>query len=385
MRPNELNDALASLAADHRLRRRARLDSPQDAHVVLDGKPYLAFASNDYLGLARHPRLIEATAAGLERWGVGSGSAHLVAGHSAAHEEFEQAFARWVGLDAALTFSSGYAANLGVITALLGRDDAVFADKLNHASLNDGCLLSRATFKRFAHNDLDHLASLLENTPAKSRLIAVDAVYSMDGDEAPLAGLLELAERFDAWLYLDDAHGFGVFGNGRGSLHEVPALLGHERVIYMATLGKAAGVAGAVVAGSAKLIEWLLNSARTYVFTTAQPPALAEAAKVSLELIGQENWRRERLFRHIARLRAAATEKDLHLCASRSPIQPLMMGRNETALYWAEQLRTRGIWVPAIRPPTVPANGARLRVSLSAAHDDDDLDRLIESLGGIEA
>jgi 8-amino-7-oxononanoate synthase len=385
MRPNELNAALASLAADHRLRRRARLDSPQDAHVVLDGKSYLAFASNDYLGLARHPRLVEAAAAGLERWGVGSGSAHLVAGHSAAHEEFEQAFARWVGLDAALTFSSGYAANLGVITALLGRDDAVFADKLNHASLNDGCLLSRATFKRFAHNDLDHLASLLENTPAKSRLIAVDAVYSMDGDEAPLAGLLELAERYDAWLYLDDAHGFGVFGNGRGSLHEVPALLGHERVIYMATLGKAAGVAGAVVAGSAKLIEWLLNSARTYVFTTAQPPALAEAAKVSLELIEQENWRRERLFRHIARLRAAAVEKDLHLCASRSPIQPLMMGRNETALYWAEQLRTRGIWVPAIRPPTVPANGARLRVSLSAAHDDDDLDRLIESLGGIEA
>jgi 8-amino-7-oxononanoate synthase len=385
MRPNELNAALASLAADHRLRRRARLDSPQDAHVVLDGKSYLAFASNDYLGLARHPRLVEAAAAGLERWGVGSGSAHLVAGHSAAHEEFEQAFARWVGLDAALTFSSGYAANLGVITALLGRDDAVFADKLNHASLNDGCLLSRATFKRFAHNDLDHLASLLENTPAKSRLIAVDAVYSMDGDEAPLAGLLELAERYDAWLYLDDAHGFGVFGNGRGSLHEVPALLGHERVIYMATLGKAAGVAGAVVAGSAKLIEWLLNSARTYVFTTAQPPALAEAAKVSLELIEQENWRRERLFRHIARLRAAAVEKDLHLCASRSPIQPLMMGRNETALYWAEQLRTRGIWVPAIRPPTVPANGARLRVSLSAAHGDDDLDRLIESLGGIEA
>jgi len=211
----------------------------------------------------------------------------------------------------------------------------------------------------------------------------VDAVYSMDGDEAPLAGLLALAERYDAWLYLDDAHGFGVLGGGRGSLAEIPALAGHPRVIYMATLGKAAGVAGAVVAGSRVLIEWLLNRARTYIFTTAQPAALAEAARASLALIAQEDWRRARLFRHIARLREAAAHKDLQLAASRTPIQPLMIGRNEAALHCAARLREQGIWVPAIRPPTVPPNTARLRVSLTAAHNDEDLDCLIEALSSI--
>jgi 8-amino-7-oxononanoate synthase len=383
MNPSELNTALQTLAAEHNLRHRARLDGPQGARVELDGRQYLAFASNDYLGLANHPALAEAMVQGVQRWGVGAGSSHLVAGHSAAHEAFEHEFAAYIGCEAALMFGSGYAANLGVITALMGRDDAVFADKLNHASLNDGCLLSRATFKRFAHNDLEHLESLLAATRAKSRLITVDAIYSMDGDEAPLSGLLALAERYDAWLYLDDAHGFGVLGAGRGSLAESPALLGHPRVIYMATLGKAAGVAGAVVAGSVSLIEWLINRARTYIFTTAQPPALAEAARVSLQLIEQESWRRERLFRHIARLRQAAQYKDLQLSASRTPIQPLMIGRNEAALTCAAKLREQGIWVPAIRPPTVPPNTARLRVSLTAAHSEEDLDCLIAALGSI--
>lgn len=383
MNPSELKPALQALAAEHNLRHRARLDGPQSARVELDGRPYLAFASNDYLGLANHPALAEAMVQGVQRWGVGAGSSHLVAGHSGAHEAFEHEFAAYIGCEAALMFGSGYAANLGAITALMGRDDAVFADKLNHASLNDGCLLSRAMFKRFAHNDLVQLESLLAATRAKSRLIAVDAIYSMDGDEAPLAGLLTLAERYDAWLYLDDAHGFGVLGAGRGSLAEYPVLRGHPRVIYMATLGKAAGVAGAVVAGSASLIEWLINRARTYIFTTAQPPALAEAARVSLQLIEQESWRRERLFRHIARLRQAAQHKDLQLSASRTPIQPLMMGRNEAALNCAAKLREKGIWVPAIRPPTVPPNTARLRVSLTAAHSDEDLDCLIEALGSI--
>lgn len=383
MNPSELNAALAQLDAAHNLRRRVRLDSPQGAHVVLDGVRYLAFASNDYLGLANHPALVEAAHAGLARWGVGSGASHLVAGHSAAHEAFEHEFAAYVGTEAALLFGSGYAANLGVLTALLGRDDAVFADKLNHASLNDGCLLSRAAFKRFAHNDLDQLESQLKASSAHTKLIAVDAVYSMDGDEAPLPGLLALAERYDAWLYLDDAHGFGVLGGGRGSLAEYPELSGHPRVIYMATLGKAAGVAGAVVAGSQALVEWLLNRARTYIFTTAQPAALAEAARASLQLIAAEHWRRERLFRHIGRLRTAAAHKHLQLSASRTPIQPLMMGRNEAALHCAAQLREKGIWVPAIRPPTVPPNTARLRVSLTAAHSDEDLDYLIEALSSI--
>lgn len=383
MKPTQLNAALEALATEHTLRRKTVLESPQSAHVQLDGQAYLAFANNDYLGLANHPALAEAVIAGVQRWGVGAGASHLVAGHTAAHEAFEQEFASYIGCAAALMFGSGYAANLGVITALLGREDAVFADKLNHASLNDACLLSRAAFKRFQHNDLDHLDTLLATTPAQTRLIAVDAVYSMDGDEAPLLGLLELAERYDAWLYLDDAHGFGVLGGGRGSIAEYPSLLGHPRVIYMATLGKAAGVSGAVVAGSSLLIEWLLNRARTYIFTTAQPAALAEAARVSLKLIAQEDWRRARLFRHIARLREAAAHKDLQLSASRTPIQPLMIGRNEAALECAARLREKGIWVPAIRPPTVPPNTARLRVSLTAAHSDEDLDRLIEALGRI--
>uniref|UniRef100_A0A4W5LG56 Aminotransferase class I/classII large domain-containing protein n=1 Tax=Hucho hucho TaxID=62062 RepID=A0A4W5LG56_9TELE len=299
MRPDELDTALNNLAAEHRLRQRAILHSPQGPHVRIDGRDYLAFASNDYLGLANHPALKTAMQQAIDDWGVGSGASALVAGHFAIQQQAETALAAFTGCEAALLFGSGYAANLGVISSLLGRGDAVFADKLNHASLNDGCLLSRATFRRFRHNDVAHLEQLLRDTPAKTRLIAVDAVYSMDGDEAPLAALLQLAERYDAWLYLDDAHGFGVLGEGRGVLFD--HALHHPRVIYMATLGKAAGVAGAFVAASHSVVNWLINSARTYIFTTAHPPAQAAAVLASLQLIKDEGWRRLQLQRHISR------------------------------------------------------------------------------------
>jgi len=314
----------------------------------------------------------------IDEWGVGGGASALVAGHFDIQQQAEAALAEFVGCEAALLFGAGYAANLGVITSLVGRGDAVFADRLNHASLNDGCLLSRATFKRFRHNDLAQLEQLLRDTPARTRLIVVDAVYSMDGDEAPLRDLLQLAERYDAWLYLDDAHGFGLLGDGHGALREYA--LHHPRVVYMATLGKAAGVAGAFVAGSQKLIDWLINSARTYIFTTAHPPAQATAILRSLQLIDAEKWRRHLINEHISMLHAGLRATSLSLCSSRSPIQPIIIGGNKETLQLAAALRERGIWVPAIRPPTVPAGSARLRVSLSAGHTHEDVAELLAVL-----
>ena len=378
MRPDQLAGALSQLQAEHRLRQRAVLDSPQGPRVSIGGRDYLAFASNDYLGLANHPALKEAMREAIEEWGVGGGASALVAGHFAIQERAEQALAEFVGCEAALLFGSGYAANLGVVGSLVGRGDAIFADKLNHASLNDACQLSRAEFKRFRHNDLAHLAQLLQNTPAASRLIVVDAVYSMEGDEAPLAELLQLAERYDAWLYIDDAHGFGILGDGRGAL--VEHALQHPRVVYMATLGKAAGVAGAFVAGSRQLVTWLLNRARTYIFTTAHPPAQAAAVLASLQLIERESWRRSLLQEHILALRAALRDTSFRLCPSRMPIQAIIIGANEAAVQMAGDLQDSGIWVPAIRPPTVPAGTARLRVSLSAAHSGQDISQLAQAL-----
>lgn len=378
MRPDQLDAALAALADDHRLRQRHALHTPQGPRVRIDGRDYLAFASNDYLGLANHPTLKTAMQQAIADWGVGAGASELVAGHFAIQQQAEAALADWVGCEAALVFGSGYAANLGVITSLVGRGDAVFADKLNHASLNDACVLSRADFQRFRHSDLDHLATLLQKTPARTRLIAVDAVYSMDGDEAPLRQLLALAERYDAWLYLDDAHGFGLLGEGRGALAEYA--LHHPRVVYMATLGKAAGVAGAFVAGSRALVQWLVNSARTYIFTTAHPPAQAAAVMASLQLMRDEPWRRERIQQHIVTLAAFMQDKSLHLRSSRSPIQAIIIGSNEAAVSYSMALREQGVWIPAIRPPTVPAGTARLRVSLTAGHTEDDIKALLAAL-----
>ena len=298
-------------------------------------------------------------------------------------EQMGRSLADWLRLPAALLFSSGYQANLAVITALVGRGDAVFADRLNHASLNDACLLSRAEFKRFAHHDLAQLERLLAASTAPTKLIAVDAVYSMDGDCAPLAALLALAERFDAWLYVDDAHGFGVLGEGRGSV--VEAGLHSERLIQMVTLGKAAGVAGAAVAAHAVVIDWLVNSARPFIFTTSTSPLLAHTVQASLRLMADEPERRAALRARMAELKHQLAGLPWTLLPSDTPIQPLLIGGNAEALAVSAGLRARGIWVPAIRPPTVPPGSARLRIALSAAHQPQDIVRLADALRELAA
>jgi 8-amino-7-oxononanoate synthase len=373
-----LADELSALDAANLRRHRRTLESPQTARVTVDGKPYVAFCSNDYLGLANHPALIEAAQSAVGRWGVGAGASHLVLGHMGPHQEAEDRLAAFVGLPRALLFSGGYMANLGVVAALVGRGDAVFADKLNHASLNDACLLSRAEFRRFPHNDMAALAKLLAASKAKRKLIAADAVFSMDGDLAPVRELLALAERHDAWLYLDDAHGFGVLGReGRGILAH--AGIASDRIIYMATLGKAAGVFGAFVAGAPPVIDTLIQRAHTYIYTTATPPVLAATVVRSLDLIAQEEWRRERLRELVAQLRAGVGERR-ELLPSDAAIQPLIVGDNAAALDLARRLAEQGVLVPAIRPPTVPAGTARLRISLSAAHEAADVAKLVDAL-----
>ncbi|MEW6677521.1 MAG: 8-amino-7-oxononanoate synthase [Pseudomonadota bacterium] len=380
MTPDQLATALADLDTQGLRRRRRVLESPQGARVRVDGRDYLSFSSNDYLGLASHPAIAQAASAAIDGAGVGAGAAHLLTGHHRLHNDLETDLARFVGLPAALLFSTGYMASLGVIPALLDRHGEVFEDRLNHASLVDAAVLSRARLSRYPHCDLDALERQLAASPAKTKLIATDTVFSMDGDQAPLEGLMDLAERHDAWLYLDDAHGFGVLGEeGRGALSSSP--IPHSpSLIYLATLGKAAGVAGAFVAGSAELIEWLVNRARTYIYTTAQPPLLAAAVGASLKCIAGEPWRRQRLATLITRLKAGVAGLPWALMPSDTPIQALVVGSNEAALALADGLKARGILIPAIRPPTVPQGTARLRISLSAAHELADVDTLLVAL-----
>lgn len=378
--------ALAAELAEHDARglRRVRrtLQTPQSARVRVDGHSYLAFCSNDYLGLASDPRLVRAAQEGCARSGVGAGASHLVLGHSAPHEALEQALARFVALPRALLFSGGYMANIGAVTALVGREDAVFADRLNHASLNDACLLSRAQFKRYPHGKLEALEKMLRTVPARRKLIVTDAVFSMDGDIAAMPELVALAERHDAWLLADDAHGFGVLGEGgRGALSHFG--IATPRVIYMATLGKAAGVFGAFVAGHPTAVEYLSQRARSYVYTTATPPLLAHAVLESLKLIEAEQWRRDRLAQLIRVLKNGLAANPWRLLPSTTAIQPLLIGSNAEAIAVSERLAERGLLVPAIRPPTVPQGTARLRISLSAAHSEDDVGRLVEALNDI--
>jgi 8-amino-7-oxononanoate synthase len=364
------------------LRHRRLLESAQGAHIRVDGGELLSFCSNDYLGLANHPALIEAVRQAADEVGVGSGASHLITGHHRLHHELEDALAKFVNMPRALLFSTGYMANLGIVSALVGRGDEVFADRLNHASLNDAVVLSRATLKRYPHGDMEALEKLLAASVAKRKLVLADAVFSMDGDIAPVREMLALCEKYDAWLMLDDAHGFGVLGaNGRGVLEHFG--LHSPRIIYMATLGKAAGVAGAFVAGEPALIETLLQNSRTYIYTTATPPLLAAALLASLTIIETESWRRERLQRLIAALRDGLQLQRWQLAESMTPIQPLIIGSNDEALQVSERLLQRGILVPAIRPPTVPKGTARLRISLSAAHTEDDVARLVDAINGI--
>jgi 8-amino-7-oxononanoate synthase len=379
----DLSARLDQRRRNHLYRTRRVIDSPQGPEVSVGGRRLVNFCSNDYLGLADHPEVVAALQAGAARWGVGSGAAHLVTGHSTAHHALEEELAAFVGRPRALLFSTGYMANLGVVSALCGRSDQVFEDRLNHASLIDGALLSRARLVRYPHADSKALANQLAKAGQGKRLIATDGVFSMDGDLAPLSQLAEVARRRDAWLMVDDAHGLGVLGDtGRGSQEHLG--LGPEQVpLLMGTLGKALGTFGAFVAGEETLIESLIQSARPYIYTTAPPPALAEATRVSLRLVEREGWRRARLGELVARLRQGAEQLGLCLMSSTTPIQPLVAGTAERALIWSRHLEERGLLVSAIRPPTVPEGRARLRITLSAAHTDAHLDRLLLALEGL--
>jgi 8-amino-7-oxononanoate synthase len=375
----DLRSRLAARRAEQLYRHRPLLQSPQGPEVVVDGQPLLAFCNNDYLGLANHPEVIAAWRAGAERWGVGGGASHLVIGHSTPHHELEEALAELTGRPRALLFSNGYMANLGAVTALVGQGDTVLEDRLNHASLLDAGLLSGARFSRYLHNDADSLASRLEKATGNT-LVVTDGVFSMDGDLADLPALAKAAKAKGAWLMVDDAHGFGPLGaNGAGivehfglSQDDVPVLIG--------TLGKAFGTAGAFVAGSEDLIETLIQFARPYIYTTSQPPALACATLKSLELLRTEHWRREHLAQLIQQFRRGAEQIGLQLVDSFTPIQPILIGDSGRALRLSQLLRERGLLVTAIRPPTVPAGSARLRVTLSAAHSEAQVQLLLNAL-----
>ncbi|RMU25669.1 8-amino-7-oxononanoate synthase [Pseudomonas savastanoi] len=375
----DLRTRLDARRAEHLYRQRPLLQSPQGPQVVVDGQPLLAFCNNDYMGLANHPEVIAAWQAGAERWGVGGGASHLVIGHSTPHHELEEALAELTGRPRALLFSNGYMANLGAVTALVGQGDTVLEDRLNHASLLDAGLLSGARFSRYLHNDVTSLASRLEKSVGDT-LVVTDGVFSMDGDIADLPALAQAAKAKGAWLMVDDAHGFGPLGaNGAGivehfglSKEDVPVLVG--------TLGKSFGTSGAFVAGSEELIETLIQFARPYIYTTSQPPALACATLKSLQLLRTEHWRREHLASLIQQFRQGAEQIGLQLMDSFTPIQPILIGDAGRALRLSQLLRERGLLVTAIRPPTVPAGSARLRVTLSAAHSKADVQLLLEAL-----
>ena len=380
---DHLRIALDKLDGQHLRRVRRNLEGPCSPHTVIDGQVFTAFCSNDYLGLAGSPRLAEALAEGARQWGTGAGASHLVSGHYAVQHTLEERLAAFIGRERALVFSSGFMANMGIIPALVGRNDAIFADRLNHASLVDGMLLSRANVHRFPHLDTATLEQQLATSTAMTKLIISDSVFSMDGDVAPLRELMALAERFDAWLFIDDAHGFGVLGpQGRGA--PVEAGINGWRLIQMGTLSKAAGVSGAFVAGNAIVIEWLMQKARTYLFTTGSPPALAQALLASIELIEAGDNLRAHLVALTQHLAKGLAQERWKLLPSRTPIQPLIVGDNAAALALGDALMKEGLWIPAIRPPTVPAGSARLRISLSAAHTLDDIDRLIEAINRLE-
>ncbi len=349
----------------------------------IDGREVVTFCSNDYLGLANHPDIVAAFQRAAAEFGVGSGAAHLINGHSRYHHALEEALAEFVGYPRVLLFSTGYMANLGVVQALVGPGDGVFADRLDHASLLDGALLSRARLQRYRHNDVAALERRLRASKADTRLVITDGVFSMDGDVAPLPALAEVAAAHDAWLMVDDAHGIGVSGPcGRGSV--AAAGLGVDEVpVLMATLGKAFGVAGAFVAGSETLVEHLIQSARSYIYTTAMPAAVAAATLASLTIVRKADGRRARLREHIARFRAGAEQLGLPLLASQTAIQGIVTGGSEAATRLSEQLLRAGFLITAIRPPTVPEGTARLRLTLSAAHTDEQIDRLLEALADV--
>ena len=381
---SDLGPALESRQQDNLYRQRLTLDTAQGPLVQLQGREYLNFSSNDYLGLANHPDVISAFQSAAQQYGVGAGASHLVVGHQQIHEELECALASFVGRERALLFSSGYMANLGVFKALLGKDDVIIQDKLNHASLIDGGISSGGQFLRYRHNDLDHLEQLL-NKPAIAdqkirKILAVDGVFSMDGDIAPLDSLADICDSHNIALMVDDAHGFGVVGERGAGCSEHFSLDQQRLPIVMGTLGKAFGVAGAFVAGSHEMIETLIQYSRTYIYTTALPPACAAAALQSLNIIKTQPQRGEHFQALIGYFRAAVNDLNFDVLPSSTAIQPLIVGDSKKALALSQALMDAGILVSAIRPPTVPAGTARLRITLTAAHSFAHIDQLINVL-----
>ena len=381
-RLQRLRQVLNERHVQHLYRRPRLADSPQQPHMVVDGKLMLTFCSNDYLGLANHPAVIRAFQQAANEYGVGSGAAHLVNGHSRPHQALEEALAVFTGRERALLFSTGYMANLGVANALLERHDTLYQDRLNHASLLDAGLLSGAKMVRYPHNDMAHLQNRLAAQTSGQKMILTDGVFSMDGDVAPMRKLADVAAAHDAWLMVDDAHGFGVLGENGAGLLEAEHLNSTDVPILMATLGKALGTAGAFVAGSHDLIEYLIQTARTWIFTTAQPPAVAAATLASLQIVQNEPERRAHLHALIRQFREGAMQLGLPLMDSATAIQPILIGSSAQAVALSRQLEAQGIWVAAIRPPTVPQHTARLRVTLSAAHTVADVERLLAALTG---
>lgn len=377
--PFNLTERLAKQRSENLYRQRLLLQSPQQPQVKVAGKDYLAFSSNDYLGLANHPQVVAAFKEGANLWGVGGGASHLVLGHSNPHHQLELALAELTGRERVLLMSSGYMANLAVITTLVGKGDSIFHDRLNHASLLDAGLLSGARFSRYLHKDLINLTQRLTSAMGNP-LIVTDGVFSMDGDLAPLTELAAVAKAHKAWLMVDDAHGIGVLGATGGGLVEQEGLGVDDVQILVGTLGKALGTAGAFVAASEEIIETLIQFARPYIYTTSSPPAIAHATLTSLKLLQEESWRRTHLQQRIQQFVAGAQSLGLNLLPSSTPIQPLIVGTSEDALKLTKALREQGILVSAIRPPTVPKGTARLRITLTAAHTSEKVEQLLDAL-----
>ena len=364
-------------------RSRLTSSSPQGVRVVIDEREYLSFCSNDYLGLASHPELVHAIQDAAARWGAGAGASHLLGGHSELHHELEHELARFMGTQRALLFSTGYMANLAVLSSLAGCGDVIFQDRLNHASLIDGAQLSRATLKRYRHVDMEQLEGLLQQHKGR-KIVASDGVFSMDGDLAPITTMLELCRRTESLCYIDDAHGFGVLGKtGRG----IAELSGGRATDYadgyllsMCTLGKAMGSFGAFVAGSDEMIETLIQQGRSYIYTTALPPVVAAASLAALRISGAEPWRRDKLSTLVDYFRAGCQQRNIPLLPSSTPIQPVLIGNNEQVQQLAEKLQQQNLLVFAIRSPTVARGSERLRVTLSASHEQADVDILLDGL-----
>lgn len=354
--------------------------SPQQPRMTVDHQEVTSFCSNDYLSLANHPRVKNAFIKAVQRYGVGSGSAHLVNGHSQEHDLLEQELAEFTGRESALLFSTGYMANLGAVAAFMDRGDAIFEDRLNHASLIDSCLMSRAKLIRYPHNNIERLEQKIIASKVENKMLLTDGVFSMDGDQAKLPELIKLSQQYKAWLMVDDAHGFGVLGKTGAGIVEEASASQSEVPLLMATLGKAAGTSGAFIAGKQDHIEYLKQTARTWIYTTAMPAAIAAASRESIRLIKNDSWRREKLIDLVGLFKQGAKERGINLLPSNSAIQPVLVGDSRSAMMFSNKLLSKNILVTAIRPPTVPENMARLRITFSTSHNNKDITLLLESL-----